>query len=40
MMIIINNKRYGERGKELKVLHYASAAAIYDCNLRQSAGNP
>jgi hypothetical protein len=40
MMIILNNKRYGERGEELKVLHYASAAATCDCNLWQSAGNP
>jgi hypothetical protein len=40
MMIIFNNKRYRERGKELKVLHYVSAAVIYNCNLRQFAGNP
>jgi hypothetical protein len=39
-MIILDNKRYGERGKEFKVLYHASAAAIYDRNLRQSAGNP
>jgi hypothetical protein len=40
MIIIVNNKRYGERGKELKVLHHANTAAIRDCNLWQSAGNP
>jgi hypothetical protein len=39
-MIIIDNKRYRERGEEFKVLYYASAAATRDCNLRQSAGNP
>jgi hypothetical protein len=39
MILIIDNKRYGERGKEFKILHYASAAAICNCNLRQSAGN-
>jgi hypothetical protein len=38
MMIIIEEK-YGERGEELKVLHYASAVATRDCDLRQSAGN-
>jgi hypothetical protein len=37
--MIVINKKYKERGEELKVLHYASAAAIYDRNLRQSAGN-
>jgi hypothetical protein len=40
MMIILNNKRYGERGEELKVLHYANTAATHDCNLRQFTGNP
>jgi hypothetical protein len=39
MMIILNNKRYGERGEEFKVLYYASVVAICDRNLRQSAGN-
>jgi hypothetical protein len=36
-MMIINNKRYKERGEELKVLHYASAAATHNRNLRQFA---
>ena len=35
--VIIVNKfncwEYGERGKELKVPHYANAAAVYDSNL-------
>jgi hypothetical protein len=39
MMMIIDNKRYRERGEELKVLHYASAAATRNRNLRQFAGN-
>ena len=29
----INYWKYGERGKELKVLYYASAAAVCDGNL-------
>ena len=29
----INCWEYGERGKELKVPHYASAVAVYDGNL-------
>jgi hypothetical protein len=39
MMIIVINKRYRERGEELKVLYYVNATATRDCNLRQSAGN-
>jgi hypothetical protein len=39
-MIILDNKKYRERGEEFKVLHYASAAATRDRNLRQSVGNP
>jgi hypothetical protein len=39
MIIIINNKRYGERGEEFKVLYYTSAVVIYNCNLWQSIGN-
>jgi len=32
-MIIVIVLEYGERGKELKVPHHASAAAAYDGNL-------
>jgi hypothetical protein len=32
-MIIVINKKYRERGKEFKVLYYASTAATRDCNL-------
>ena len=31
--------RYEERGKELKVSHYASAAAVYNGNLPYYNGN-
>ena len=37
--MIVIDKKYKERGEELKVLHYVSAAATRDRNLRQSAGN-
>ena len=32
-MMLINSYKYKERGKELKVPYYASAAAAYDGNL-------
>jgi hypothetical protein len=37
--MILDNKRYGERGEEFKGFHYASAAATRDRNLWQFAGN-
>ena len=38
-MMLINCYKYGKRGKELKVPHYASAAAARDGNLPYYNGN-
>ena len=37
--MLINSYKYKERGEELKVSHYASAAAVRDGNLPHYNGN-
>ena len=37
--MLFNYLKYKERGKELKVPHYASAAAAYNGNLPHYKGN-
>ena len=38
-MMLINCCKYKERGKELKVPHHASTAAVHDGNLPYCDGN-